>query len=317
MLSERANFYRFSHKFSEFEEFAEGIRAWDLDFRQLDPGASPAELVQIGYAGIQLMHVRLNRRYDQRGSVPPGTRTFALLDQGINGVVWCGRQVTDRALLIFDAGGDFEAVSQPGFKVFTFSLPLNMLLETVRRLGVQGIDERTTGNDNAIELTSSAARALRRHMTQLELAAATNPTLLDKPLFINEFACELPNRLMETIALSIGTPKRLALRTRHLALKKAVEYLNASPNSILNVSDLCRITDVSERTLEYAFKEHYGISPKRYLLCTRLNAVHKTQVTAVPGEVTVANVAHRFGFWHMNQFAADHKRLFGMLPQKP
>ena len=29
-----------------------------------------------------------------------------------------------------------------------------------------------------------------------------------------------------------------------------------------------------------------------------------------------ANVAHRWGFWHMGQFARDYRRLFGELPSE-
>jgi len=77
-----------------------------------------------------------------------------------------------------------------------------------------------------------------------------------------------------------------------------------------------RITGVSERTLQYVFIEQFGISPKRYVMNVRLNAVRKALLRAVPEKVTVSDIAHRFGFWHMSQFAADFRRLFGKLPSE-
>lgn len=65
------------------------------------------------------------------------------------------------------------------------------------------------------------------------------------------------------------------------------------------MSDLCRITGVSERTLQYAFSDHFGISPNRYLREVRLNTVHKALARASFGDVKVTDIANNYGFWHM------------------
>ena len=108
-------------RFGDFEELAEATTGWDLDFRQLDRGASPGELVQLAEPQTSIMRARLGRRYHQLGSSPPGTRTFALVEEGVAGVRWCGHSVTETTLMTFHPGGDFEAVSPPGFDVYTLS----------------------------------------------------------------------------------------------------------------------------------------------------------------------------------------------------
>jgi AraC family ethanolamine operon transcriptional activator len=316
MSSDQILRYAVTRHFSDFEELADNVRAWDLDFRQLDAGESPAELTQIGFDKIQLTSAHFNRRYDQRGGAPSGTRTFGLLEEGVTGVTWCGRQVTDHTLLMFDASGSFDAVSQPGFKVFTFAVPVETLTNNAEALGVQNPEEVVQVGDSVLELTPVTARSIRQHMNQLKSAVTLDPTVLDHPEFIYELECALPGRLMETIAASKETPKKPVLRIRHLALKKAVDYINASTEQTITVNDLCRITGVSERTLQYVFIEHFGISPKRYVMNVRLNGVRKALIRAVPEKVTVSDIAHRFGFWHMSQFAADYRRLFGKLPSE-
>lgn len=316
MPSDHIHRYTFTKLFSDFEELADNVRAWDLDFRQMDAGQSPAEMTQIGYTNIQLNHACFSRRYDQRGGAPSGTRTFALLDEGVSGVTWCGRKVTEQTLLMFDARGGFEAVSQPGFKVYTFAVPMETLARSAEAYGVQRPEKAISYSDNTLELTPSTAHALRQHMSQLKSAATLDPTVLYRSEFIHELECALPGHLMETIVASKETPKRPELRTRHLALRKAVDFINASTGKVITVNDLCRITGVSERTLQYVFKEHFGISPKRYLINVRLNAVRKAMRRSVSGEVTVTDIAYRFGFWHMGQFAADYRKLFGESPSK-
>ena len=316
MAQPQADSFAFKHRFSDFEELADTIRAWDLDFRQLDTGSSPAELAQVGTGSLLLTHACFNRKYDQRGSSPYGSRTFALLEPGVNGVTWCGRPVTDQTLLMFDTDGAFEAVSQPGFRVFTFTLPEKQLLETAQILGLRELEQIICHTDNAIELTPIVARQLQLQMAQLTSAAITDPIVFDNPEFLDELQHELPLRLVEAVALSATKPLRPKLRARHKALRNALDYINTSPDNVCTVIDLCRITGVSQRTLEYAFREHFGVSPKQYLRDTRLNAARKALIRASSGDTKVTDVANHYGFWHMGQFAADYNNLFSELPSQ-
>ena len=316
MTTTQTDHYVVKHRFTDFEEFSDAIHAWDLDFRQLDAGDSPAELTQVGTGRFQLTHACLNRKYDQYGGAPDGTRTFALLETGVKGLIWCGRPVTDQTLLMFDSSGAFEATSQPGFRVFTFALPEDQLLETVQALGIQEPKQITYHSDNAIELTPLAARNLHLRMVNIARVATADPTVLNSPGFLEEFKYELPGQLAEAIKLSETNPLRPALRTRYKALKHALDYINTSADVAHTVRDLCRATGVSERTLEYAFRERFGVTPKQYIRDIRLNAVHKILAKAASEEAKVTDIANQFGFWHMGQFAADYKRLFGKLPSE-
>ena len=316
MAQTQAATFAFRHRYSDFEELSDTIRAWDLDFRQLDPGDSPAELAQVGTGSLLLTHACFNRKYDQYGASPPGYRTFALLEPGVKGVTWCGRPVTDQTLLMFDASGAFEAISQPGFRVFTFTLPEEQLLETAQTLGVQDLKQITCHTDNAIELMPEAAQKLHQQMVQLARAATIDPTVFDNPGYLDEFENELPGRLVEALESFATKPKRPGPHTRYKVLRHAFDYIHSSPTMECSVSDICRITGVSERTLQYAFSQYYGISPKRYLREIRLNAVHKALARASSGDVKVTDIANNYGFWHMGQFAADYKRLFGRLPSE-
>jgi AraC family ethanolamine operon transcriptional activator len=79
-------------------------------------------------------------------------------------------------------------------------------------------------------------------------------------------------------------------------------------------ADLCTAAGVSQRTLEYAFKDCSGLAPKAYLKAVRLNRTRATLRHADPGS-RVADAANRWGFWHMGQFARDYQNLFGTRPK--
>jgi AraC family ethanolamine operon transcriptional activator len=83
----------------------------------------------------------------------------------------------------------------------------------------------------------------------------------------------------------------------------------------LTVGDLCRAARVSERVLEYAFRQHYGVSPRSFMKAFRLHGARRELRAADPKHATtVGEVASRWGFWHASQFATDYRRFFGELP---
>ena len=83
----------------------------------------------------------------------------------------------------------------------------------------------------------------------------------------------------------------------------------------MTVPELTALLGVSMRTLEYAFRDVLGLSPVQYLRAARLLGVRRELLRVGP-VIRVSDAAARWGFWHLSQFAADYKRLFGELPSE-
>jgi transcriptional regulator GlxA family with amidase domain len=71
---------------------------------------------------------------------------------------------------------------------------------------------------------------------------------------------------------------------------------------------------VSERTLEYAFKEVMGLAPMTYLVRLRLHRVRQALLAETQGSTTVSAEALNWGFWHFGEFSRAYKACFGELP---
>ncbi len=85
----------------------------------------------------------------------------------------------------------------------------------------------------------------------------------------------------------------------------------------VTVRDLLGISGASWRTIDYAFRERFDITPKEYLKTVRLNGVHKELRGGVdPSSTRICDIANGWGFWHMGQFAADYRKMFGELPSQ-
>jgi AraC-like DNA-binding protein len=105
-------------------------------------------------------------------------------------------------------------------------------------------------------------------------------------------------------------------RSRSDIVKRAEEYALAQTGVKFYVSDLCRVAGVSERTLEYAFKEVMGLTPVAYLTQLRLHRVRKALLAATPGLTTVSAEALAWGFWHFGEFTRAYRECFGELPSE-
>jgi transcriptional regulator GlxA family with amidase domain len=97
-------------------------------------------------------------------------------------------------------------------------------------------------------------------------------------------------------------------------VKIAEQYALERVGEHLSVTDLCRVTAVSERTLEYAFREVMGLTPVAYLIRLRLHRVRGGLLAGTHGTTTVTEEAVNWGFWHFGEFSRAYKDCFGELP---
>ena len=108
--------------------------------------------------------------------------------------------------------------------------------------------------------------------------------------------------------------KRCHIKLRDGAFNQAIACIEAHAGDHLTVSGLEKSTGVTERTLEYVFRERLGMGPKAYIRTFRLNRVRRDLIRSNPSAVKVVDIANSWGFWHMGQFSKDYRELFKELP---
>jgi AraC-like DNA-binding protein len=101
---------------------------------------------------------------------------------------------------------------------------------------------------------------------------------------------------------------------RSTAVKRAVEYIHTHFARGLTVAELCTVTGVSERTLQYAFGDIYDSSPQNYLKNYRLERARRLLQN---GDVDhVADAARACGINHPQRFAQYFKAMYGESPSE-
>jgi len=156
---------------------------------------------------------------------------------------------------------------------------------------------------------------LREKLRGLALYAKAENTCLAERNVLRELEYDVPSLFVDALLGSRSSRNYVTSRQRDLAIERAKNFISQNSAEPLTVQDVCQAAAVSERTLRYAFLEHLKVTPKAYLKVIRLNGVRRELKNAEP-DVPVNQVAMRWGFWHMSQFAVDYRKHFGELPSQ-
>jgi AraC family ethanolamine operon transcriptional activator len=304
--------YVFHRAFHNFDELTEAARAWDLEFSQLDRGLFHGELVQLGNERLNISTARFNRHIFQKGVPPQGLRTFVIPADSTQQFLWRRKEVTGEQVLAFPKDGELDAVSQPGFQVFTLSFSEDILAETRESLELP-TSQNLLANNEVGTLQPESLHFIREWLKTFFQDVVQGIIQGNSHLLQDVLEHELPGQLLKSLAFQQAFPTPSPL-LRHKALKRVEDYLDAFPTTPHTVRELCRVAQASERTLEYAFLERFGLSPKAYLQAFRLNGVRKALRFTDPALESVTDLATCWGFWHMGQFAKDYRRLFAESP---
>jgi AraC family ethanolamine operon transcriptional activator len=108
----------------------------------------------------------------------------------------------------------------------------------------------------------------------------------------------------------------LTQERRRWLVEDAIAYVERTQAYRVTVAELCEMLDVGRRTLEYAFRDVLGTSPKAYFIGRALEAAHHTLRAATPADRTVTEVATEFGFWHLGRFSVTYRAVFGEPPSQ-
>ena len=81
----------------------------------------------------------------------------------------------------------------------------------------------------------------------------------------------------------------------------------------LTLTEMEQISGVSRRSLQYAFRKKFGLSPMEWQKQERLNAARKA-LLAASDNLNIADLALSFGFANHSTFSAFYRRAFGETP---
>ncbi|MCW8931474.1 MAG: helix-turn-helix domain-containing protein [Gammaproteobacteria bacterium] len=304
-----------SSKFDNFDSFSEIVHSWDLDFIQLKSGKFHSELFQYVNTDFLLTSVNFNKSIHQRGTAPKNLWTFGVPKQQSSEFTWKNSLVQQDSIVIYAPSSELEAITHSNFSVYTFSFPERFIINVANYLGISDIHMMLSSIKNSVQKVAiPELNLLRSQISNFLLRLNTSE---DTQLNNSDdmFSMEILSTILKLLETGKAQSKKTSIASRFKAIKKAEEFINDSMfNDNINIPKLLEITQVSERTLCYAFQDHYNMSPKAYLKSYRLNQLRKALYFSSRNNNTVESIAKKFGFLHMGQLAHDYQLLFNEKP---
>jgi AraC-like DNA-binding protein len=99
-------------------------------------------------------------------------------------------------------------------------------------------------------------------------------------------------------------------------VRRVTEFIEAHLQVDIGLHDIVASSGSSLRTLYRAFERVHGTSPMAYVRNRRLARAHAELVSADAREVRVTDVALRWGFPHLSDFAIRYRERYGCLPSQ-
>ncbi len=296
----------------------QGIEVIDLDAVQLASAPFRARRVVVRLDGAVVIHQSTNHRVRTRTKTQLGLAAFVTFGPATKGTV-NALPIRPDLLLAVEAGTEVVFVPESGYESISLLLPTADLREQLKARQREG-DFRLPRGVEVLQTNPATSLRLFDWGKRLVELAVRQPALFNDRKEARVAAqAEMVERLLSTLGPTRALePARAARgpRSQTLVVKMAEEYALSHTNDHVHVGDLCRVADVSERTLQYAFKEVVGLTPMAYLIRLRLHRVREALLAAGRRSTTGSAVALDWGFWHLGEFSRAYKECFGELPSE-
>jgi AraC family ethanolamine operon transcriptional activator len=288
------------NQFDDLDLLNARTQAWDLDFRLLQGGGFSGRIRQVATPEILITFAQFGSKLHQAGTTPPGYRTFAIPSGGYD-FWWLGFEIDSRSVMRFGADSELACVSGGDFAVYTLSVSNEYLERLADSLGVPHP-----------EADRGVTRIAATEMSELVRLARTAVFVTNGPR-----RGVASQRFVERLLVycSAGdTIQRHRLGGRDEAIKRVIAYIDAHGHTQPSMADLCEIAHVSERTLQYAFRARFGVTPIQFVRCWKLNVARRLLKSSSHSGRTIASLAAECGFLDPSVFARHYHLLHGELP---
>ena len=298
--------------FTDMESVA-GAIGWKQQFRQLEPGPLGAKLRVIGTEYCQLGRISFNRSFHQLGEPPEGRFMVGLPDASVRKIRIAGIDIETALLVNFSSEEALDVISYGPFSGTILAFETGLLARTSRMLNVDPALMDRMRQQRFWTFSEDRLAPLRTLICEIESIATENRDNCLRE-YQEAFDFELAADVLQLVTQSESqSPDSSSFRRK--VLRKAMEALAGERAADLTVGELCEACGASLSTLNRAFTDEFGVTPKVYMRAQRLAGVQQVLVNS-ERNTQIVDVANSWGFWHMGAFAADYRRQFGELPSE-
>jgi len=296
------------------DQLAQSISGWHQVYDQTSPGQFQGALTELMLGQVQLFIESSSHALVQTCKTWPGATWFGIPVHNRQGVRVDGAGVASDMVALHTGHGDFQLTTPDDFGFLGLVVQTEGLRQYAAREHSDLPDDLLA--QRVLQVPDAHLAEFRRWLCQLltnqpqqfeALTPQGQQLLLDEALYA----------LVQLLTHGKHGPREnVSAQHARRTLRRVRDYLQAHTDRCVTVHELCEQLGASPRALQDCFRKYVGLSPKAYLKALKLNEARRELRRADSPLASVSDVAVRYGFWHLSQFAADYRWLFGELPSE-
>ena len=308
------NFYM-KQTFNDFADMVKALHQWNIEIRQLEKVEINDTLEQLVVNNIFLLSSKITGKTHHVGVPPPG-RTFAFLRGESSKLLFRKKDIPLNGLMIFPFDSNVDGVTKGIDNILqSISVPEEVLIARLTSEEREAYAHIISTQDVLI-LPQPEMDNLQDIFDKYFKSVQEDSELIYMENFQICLEEELLSALITALFSTQSSNDDSTLLQKDVIWEQLENYIETHRSRPIMVSELSKMAAINERTLYRIFHKRFGLTPKAYLNKLRLNGVQSDLKKHSTTKLKVTDVANNWGFWHMGQFAADYKDLFGELPSE-
>lgn len=292
----------------DVDEYCQLNQPWDVRLNQLSRGKFSGRIEAVATPGMIIYEERWRRQAEVRGATPPGYFMLGVHLGRRSRFEFCGEQLGPRRIGCTGPATDFSFKSPERSHHAVVLVQPDLL---ARGLGNTWVERLCASR--CLALPASARHGQASAITGVVQRYAKHPERLENPSEARSIEASLLQALSRCIGFEATDTEPPSVARRIVAVRDAIECIEHRLGRVM-APDLAVAAGVSQRTLEYAFREQLRTTPGAYVRVFRLNAARRELANAESGETTVGRIAPRWGFGQPGRFSVLYREQFGEPP---
>ena len=298
-------------------EQAAALPFWNQDYTQLSPGSFKGEIDSITTPDIQLFRESMNRSVDELASAPKNAYVIGI-PNGMDGEAYWGlTAINSNSMITLNKNAELTFRTSHNSEISAAVIQADRLehyAETIMETDLRALFRR---------IKPTEALLPKHAIMMREMLYGSFRWTHKMPLGLSDHAAwqHFEDDVLTTCVAALASTrpsshKSSDHRIHRYAVNRVRDLVLASPLCPPTIGEICEELRISRRSLNHAFTRVLGISPVAYMRSIRLNRVRAALLQESATASTIAEIAMRWGFWHMSLFARYYRELFGELPSE-
>lgn len=294
---------------------AESLIKWEQRYNQHSGGLFNGYLDEVQIGGLHFFEEFTSHSLQQQCCINGNNLWFGFSLQSqrpkINNNELLAGQLMRRA-----SGVEFELLTPDDFHIYGLVVDKDNLSDEM--IGQDA--EQWQSHNNNIQLSEPNHYLSYELAKLISLLLNTNNTQGTQSRLLQQNNKTRLNTLMPLInskvadlLIKIEYGGNLTYQSKQRVISAIKNHIRQTEHYPLTITELCKIANVSRRTLQYCFEQGMGLSPIQYIRDCRLNEIRRILLKEEQ-EISITSLAMNFGFFHLATFNLQYKQLFAETP---